>query len=169
MHRPLFIAAFLAGTCVFAPAAEPNPCTLFRIDTLRVRPHPRSRVVDGEIKGKRSGILLDTSAWRSVIDPGAARRLELPLTRRPGYRWSAAGAEGSVEVAMIDELKLGQGSRKDLSVLVAAKELGGDVALILGHHFFQPVDVCFDLANNKWNPFRAVNCGGSNLAYWAKG
>src|SRR5258708_33642764 len=103
MHRPLFIAAFLAGTCVFATAAETNTCNLVRIDTLRVRPQPRSLVVDGEIKGKRIGILLDTSAWRSVIDPGAARRLELPLAERPGYRWSPAGAAGSVEAATIGQ------------------------------------------------------------------
>jgi len=170
MHRSLFVTAVLAGTPAFAAAAETNTCNLVRIDTLTLRPQLRSLVVDGEIKGQRIGILLDTGAYRSLIDRRAAERLELQVTRRPGYRWSAgAGADASVGVALIEELKMGQGSRKDLAVLIAAGDLDGDIALILGHDFFEAVDFEFDVANGKVNLFRALNCGASNLAYWAKG
>jgi len=79
------------------------------------------------------------------------------------------GGTTDVEVALVDEFKIGQAERKKLWMLVAGEQdPGDDVAVLLGDDFFQAFDVEFDLAHNAVRLFQPKDCDGVSLAYWAK-
>ena len=57
----------------------------------------------------------------------------------------------------------------DRARILADRDFGGNIALILGEDFFQHVDVEFDLAHNAVRLFQPRDCDGVPLAYWTSG
>jgi len=137
-----------------------------RIAEWQLRARGRLPVVDGEINGQKVGILLDTGAETSVILRSAARRLG--LTRHGAGRVFGVGGEDHAEVTQVDEFRIGEAVRKNWRVLVAGEGgSGDDIAVYLGDHFFEQVDVEFDLAHNAVRLYETKDCEGVSLAYWA--
>lgn len=160
--------AFVAATAGAAGAAA-SGCKLVKVEDWSVRLQ-RSRVlVDGAINGQKIDVLLDTGAARTLILRAAAVRLGVPLSGSTNDRMFGVGGETKVDVALVDELRVGKGAQKELRILVAGEhDLGGDVAVLLGEDFFQRFDVEFDLAHNAVRLFQPQDCDGVSLAYWAR-
>ncbi len=150
--------------------AQPSKCTLLRLEEWPVRIERGHLIVDGTINRQKVGVLLDTGAQRSVILRAAAKRLNLILRPTNAIRMFGVGGETGVEAAQIDEFSLGGATHKGWSLIVAGdRDIGRDVALILGEDFFQKVDIEFDLAQHAVRLFQPRDCDGAPLAYWASG
>ncbi len=156
--------AIASGLCI----AAPSDCKLITIAEWPIRLEHNKLIVDGAINGQKIGIVLDTGAERSFILRSAAVRLGLTLRRARGLRLFGIGGETEVEMAHLDEFKIGEATHKNWQVIVAGeRELGGDVALLLGDDFFHGADVEFDLAHGAVRLFQLKDCDGVSLAYWA--
>jgi clan AA aspartic protease (TIGR02281 family) len=168
MGRALHVFVALA-VCAF-PLSAICACKLVRIAEWTVQPQSGSLVVEGQINGQKVGILLDTGASQSVLLRAAADRLGLTRYEARGYRVVGIGGETHAEYVTLDEFKLGQAVRRNWRVLVVGeRDLGRDVALLLGYDVFEQVDVEFDLASNAVRLFQPQDCGDLPLAYWARG
>ena len=162
----LFSAALglvLAG----AARADVAACKMAKIADLPVRPVRGHLVVDASINGKKIGAMVDTGASLTLLLRPAAERLGLERRETRGYQAFGVGGATKVESALIDEFKIGNASRKSWRMFVAGeREMGDDIAVILGEDFFSQTDVEFDLAHNVIRLFKPQGCEGVSLAYW---
>jgi hypothetical protein len=103
-----------------------------------------------------------------MIPRSAADRLGLTRHTARGYRTFGIGGESYVESTIVDEFKVGELGRKNWEVMVAGeRDLGQSTDVILGEDVFDKVDLEFDLPHNAVRLFRAENCEGVALGYWA--
>ena len=106
---------------------------------------------------------------KSLILRTSAMRLNLPRREAQGYRMYGVGGETKVEIASVDEFKLGEVAVKDMHLFVAGENLlGNGVDVLLGEDFLQRFDIEFDLANERVRLFQPKDCEGVSLAYWTK-
>src|SRR5205085_7901232 len=125
-------------------------------------------IVDAAINGQKIGVALDTGAELSFILRSAAVRLGLTVRRARGVRMFGLGGETEVQVAHLEEFKIGDATRKHWQMVVAGeRDLGPDVAVLLGDDFLHAVDVEFDLAHDAIRLFQSKDCEGASLAYWS--
>ena len=158
------IGLALAGN---AAAAETSKCKLARIAEWPVRAEYHRPVVDGEINGRKIGILLDTGAQMSIVRRSATTRLGLTRYEAEGYRAFGVGGETRAEYVHIDEFRIGKAVRKNWRALVAGEhDFDGDIAVFLGDDFFNQVDIEFDLAHHAVRLYETKDCEAVSLAYW---
>ncbi len=163
-----FIAAAAIGLALAGGAAGETPkCKLARVAEWPVRAEYHRPVVDGEINGKKIGILLDTGAQMSLVRRSATTKLGLTRYEAEGYRAFGVGGETRAEYVHIDEFRIGKAVRKNWRAVVAGEhDFGDDVAVLLGDDFFRQVDIEFDLAHNAVRLYETRDCEGASLAYW---
>ena len=166
--RALLVAALAIGLSAASSMSVGAPkCTLVKIEEWPVRLVNNLPIVDGAINGRKIGILIDTGAMRSLLLRAAAVRLDLPRQEATGYRMFGIGGQTRVEIASIDEFRIGQNVRKDWRLLVAGEQSDDNgIDVILGEDFFHAFDVEFDLAHNAVRLFQPKDCDGVSLAYW---
>lgn len=159
--------AVAAGTSSDASAA--GKCQLARVAEWQVRVERNALLIDGAINGQKVGILLDTGSTRTLILRSAALRLNLPRQSVRGAGAFGVGGESQLEAAHVDEIKIGEASRKNWQMIVAGEhDFGGAIDVVLGEDFFRRFDLEFDLAAKTVRLFQPVNCQGVPLAYWTK-
>ncbi|MEO8754380.1 MAG: aspartyl protease family protein [Casimicrobiaceae bacterium] len=170
--RPLLlrVMSFVAGMSLAGGAvAQGGRCQFVKIVDWPVRLVSNHVVVDGAINGKKVGITLDTGAQISLILRSAALRLDLPRREAPGQRMFGVGGESRIEIADVDDFKLGDVSTKGMQLFVAGeREFGEGVDVLLGEDFLRKFDVEFDLAHRAVRLYQPRNCDGVSLAYWTK-
>lgn len=155
----------LTLSCVSAHAA----CQLVKIVEWEVRPQTGRLMVQGAINGKPVGILFDTGAQMSFVVRAAADRLGLTRQEAPGYRAYGVGGETHAEYTVIDELRIGTASRRNLRVMVLGeRDMGRRFGFVLGYDFFSRLDIEFDLAAGMVRVFRPQDCANAWLAYWSQ-
>lgn len=149
----------LASLIVFSAAHAAAECKLVRIEEWPVRFEQNLPIIDGEINGKKIGILIDTGSERSFVTRSAVTRMMLTRTK--------VGTTG-LESVKLEELRIGPAKRLDWDVLVSPEQDFGAqvVSLVLGHDFLSGVDFEFDFANRAVRLFQAQDCVNSSLAYW---
>lgn len=153
----------------FIPPAAAQGCKLSLVAEWTVREGRNHLVIDGAINGAPVGVALDTGAARSVILRSTAVRLDLPRRDARGMRLYGVGGETKVEIAQVDDLRLGAAATPGLALYVAGEiAFGGGVDVLLGHDFLSKFDVEFDLRDHKVRLFRTQDCGDTSLAYWTK-
>lgn len=136
------------------------------MDAAGRRPAPRDRRRD---QRQSVGVALDTGAARSVILRNTAVRLDLPRSEARGMRMYGVGGESKVEVAQVDDLRLGGVATPGMALYVAGEiAFGGSVDVLLGHDFLGKFDIEFDLAEHKVRLFRPQGCDDVSLAYWTR-
>lgn len=165
------LAALLASAVLSSvPAlAQGGKCRLVKIVDWPVTYVRGHIVVSGAINGQKVGIILDTGAMRSIIMRAAAQRLKLTLWEVRGARVYGVGGETALQVATLDDFKLGEATVPDVRLYVAGEQdpgEGGDV--LLGEDFLRNFDIEFDLANRAVRLFQPKDCDGVPLAYWTK-
>jgi predicted aspartyl protease len=169
MGRQLLLAMSLAAGLAMASATVPGAakCKLVRIEDWPVRLVGNHILADGAINGQKIGIMLDTGASRSMILRSAAVRLDLPRREAKGIRVFGLGGESRVDIATVDDLKIGEGSTKGLQLFVAGeRDFGEGIAVVLGEDFLRRFDVEFDLAHRGVRLYQPRDCDGVSLAYW---
>ena len=163
----LLFSAALGLVLAGAARADVAACKMAKIADLPVRPVRGHLVVDASINGKKIGAMVDTGASLTLLLRPAAERLGLERRETRGYQAFGVGGATKVESALIDEFKIGNASRKSWRMFVAGeREMGDDIAVILGEDFFSQTDVEFDLAHNVIRLFKPQGCEGVSLAYW---
>jgi clan AA aspartic protease (TIGR02281 family) len=166
--RPL-LALVLTAAATWAMAGPSDKCQLVKITEWSVRKDHYRPVVDGSINGQKIGVLLDTGAFQTAILRPAAERLGLRRVMLDGQRVYGIGGETRAEAAYVDELNIAGSVRKDWPALVVGEHgFSGDVALLLGHEFFEQLDVEFDLAQRVVRLFQPQNCERAWLGYWSR-
>jgi predicted aspartyl protease len=161
---------FFAAAAALAGSAAAQDCKLVRIEEWPVRLERNLPIIDGEINGKKVGILLDTGAERSLVTRSAATRLMLSRYDLATSRMYAVGTDKPIEAVQIDELRIGPAMRRNWNVLLAAEhDFGSEISLILGEDFFSAVDVELDFPNRAVRLYQPKDCAGVSLAYWATG
>jgi predicted aspartyl protease len=147
-------------------AATGSGCKLSKVAEWPVRLERNVLLVDGSVNGRLVGVMLDTGATRSLLFRAAAARLEVPRVDAKRDRMFGVGGETRIEIAFLDEFRVGDFTRNKLRMMIAGdRDFGADV--LLGEDFLQLVDVEFDLAHNLVRLFEPQNCDGVALAYWA--
>ena len=169
MNRRAFLAAAAAIGLAMASstAAQTQKCKLALVAEWPLRAEQYRPVVDGEINGRKIGILLDTGAQMSLVRRSATTKLGLTRYEVEGYRAFGVGGETHAEYVHIDEFRIGKAVRKNWRALVAGEhDFGDEIAVFLGDDFFNQVDIEFDLANNAVRLYETKDCEGVSLAYW---
>jgi predicted aspartyl protease len=168
-HSIALIGAALIAVASGDVVAAQSDCKMVRLAEWQVQTKRNALVVDGSINQRKVGVMLDTGAGNTQILRSTA--IQLGLTRQSigSFRQFGVGGETDVEVATVEELKIGESSRRNWQMFVAGEnDLGGDVGVILGEDFFRKVDVEFDLAHNMVRLYQPKDCEGASLAYWTK-
>lgn len=161
----LFAGLALAGGAV----ADGAKCRFVRIVDWPIRMVRNHIVVDGAINGRKVGIILDTGAQQSLILRSAAVRLDLPRREATGYRMYGVGGETKVEIASVDDFKLGAVSTTGMQLFVAGEvDLGDGVDVLLGEDFLRRFDVEFDLPHAAVRLYQPKDCENASLAYWSR-
>jgi predicted aspartyl protease len=165
----LLAAVLAAGSALASSTATAaSNCKMVQTADWPVRLERNQLIVEGAINGQKIGVMLDTGATRSLILRSATERLGLTRRVARGYRMFGVGGETHVEAADVDEFKIDQFTRRNWRLLVAGeRDLGRDVAVLLGEDFLYQVDVEFDLAHGAVRLFQPKDCDGVSLAYWA--
>jgi predicted aspartyl protease len=160
-------AVALAGAPAFAQDAK--KCRLEKLVEWQVRSIGRHMVVDGAVNGKKIGIVLDTGAERSVLMRAAAKRLDVPVHEVRGARTRGVGGDSRVDVAVVDEFKLGEAAVGGMRFyVVGERDFGEGLDLWLGEDFLRNFDIEFDLADNAVRLWQPKECGDASLAYWTR-
>jgi clan AA aspartic protease (TIGR02281 family) len=163
-------ARLLLALLALAPGLALAACKLARITEWTVQSQTGRLIVEGALNGQPIGVLLDTGAQSSMMTRSAADRLGLTRHEARGYRAYGIGGETHVEYAVVDELKIGDASRRNMRVMVLGeRDFGRRFSFLLGYDFFEHADIEFDLANNAVRVFQPQDCGDAWLGYWAPG
>lgn len=151
-------------------AQDAQKCRLQKVVEWQVRSIGRHIAVDGAINGKKIGIVLDTGATRSMLVRASAKRLDIPIHEVRGARVRGVGGDSKVDVAIVDEFKLGEAVVGDMRFWVAGEQDHGEgFDLLLGTDFLRNFDVEFDLKDNAVRLWQPKDCAGASLAYWTSG
>jgi predicted aspartyl protease len=168
MTRHSFLAVIPAALLGLDAAAAAD-CKMLRIAEWPIRVEYSQVIVDGAVNGQPVGIELDTGSTRTMLFRSTAQQLGVPLRRTRG-RMFGIGGETGVDLAVLDELKIGDTKRANVQMLVAGeRDGGGNVDVLLGDDFFHKFDIEFDLAHGATRLFQPQGCDGVSLAYWAAG
>ena len=161
------VLALVLATISGLVDAGASSCKLIKIADFPVRLERNRLIIEGAINDHKIGIQVDTGAERSLILRAAADRLGLTRQQVRGTRMFGVGGETYVESAYVDSFKIGEAERKGWQPLVVGeRDMGADVAFLLGEDFLHLIDVEFDLANGAIRLFQPRDCDGVSLAYW---
>jgi predicted aspartyl protease len=168
--RALLAVCVVAGLTLAGEAdAQGTKCKLAKVVDWPVRMVGNHIVVDGAINGQKIGITLDTGAQVSLILRSAAVRLDLPKRDAPGLRMFGVGGETKMEIASVDDFKLGEVSTKGMQLYVAGeRDFAAGFDVLLGEDFLRNFDVEFDLAHRAVRLYKSSDCAGVSLVYWTK-
>ena len=164
------VAATAIGVVVLlgcgVPVAAAASCKLATVAEWPVRTERNVLLVDGAVNGQPARVLLDTGATRTLLFRAAATRFNVARTDARRDRMFGVGGETKVEIAFLNEFRVGELKRAPYRMMIAGdRDFGADV--ILGEDFLSLVDVEFDLAHNVVRLFQPQDCDGVALAYWA--
>jgi predicted aspartyl protease len=149
-----------------APVASGAGCKLATVAEWPIRMERGMLLVDGAINGQPARIMLDTGATRTLLLRAAATRFNVTRADSKSQRMFGVDGETKVEIAFLDEFRVGELARTSFRMLIAGdRDFGADV--LLGEDFLSLVDVEFDLEHNTVRLFQPENCEGKKLAYWA--
>ena len=155
--------ATLAAAANTALAQDAPKCRLQKVVEWQVRSIGRHIAVDGAINGKNIGIVLDTGATRSMLVRASAKRLDIPIHEVRGARVRGVGGDSKVDVAIVDEFKLGEAVVNDMRFWVAGEQDHGEgFDLLLGADFLRNFDVEFDLRDNAVRLWQPKDCAGAS-------
>ena len=148
------------------PNAEGAGCKLATVAEWPVRMERNLLLVEGGVNGQRARVMIDTGATRTLLFRAAATRFNVTRADSKRQRMFGVGGETKVEIAFLDEFRVGEMTRAPFRMTIAGDhDFGADV--VLGEDFLSLVDVEFDLANNTIRLFQPEHCDGVALAYWA--
>jgi tetratricopeptide (TPR) repeat protein len=166
-----FLAAALV--CALPAHAADKKCVLQRAAELPVTMSGTQPLIKGTINGKPARFLADSGAFFSMMPRRTAEQYGLrigPLPKQMRIRGTNGSANAVLGKAAQFSLDGFQGGRvfEDVDFLVGGSFFARDAAGIIGQNVIGTADAEYDLANGFIRLFRAKDCDGKMLAYWAK-
>jgi predicted aspartyl protease len=159
-------AAALLTVLVASPADA--ACSIGQIAELPVTMDRMGPMIAVKINGMPVRLMADSGAFFSVISPGSAQSLHLPLGPAPfGFYMRGINGTAPVSVATVKTFTLAGIDLPRVQFLVGGSETGG--AGVIGQNIFGIGDVEYDLPHGAIRLLKTEGCGKANLAYWANG
>ena len=161
--------AALAGfACSLVAAGGANAaCTITKLAELPVTMVGDRPIVPAKVNGVDVQFMADSGAFYSLISPGSARELRLPLSGMPfGYTMSGVGGDVIPSIATVRKFTLLTSVIPDVSFLVGGSEIDPSAIGVLGQNVLGLADVEYDLADGAIRLFRPQGCGRLAMAYW---
>jgi predicted aspartyl protease/tetratricopeptide (TPR) repeat protein len=151
---------------VTRPAAA-DTCTIRYEQVLPVTMDNMRPEIEAIVNNRKVRFLLDSGAFYSVITPGTAAALGLPVGPGPrGLTMRAAGGAVKPGLVTIETLQVAGGTFHQIPFLTGGSEVGGDAG-VLGQNFLRS-DVEYDLANGVVRLALPQDCI-KDPVYWAAG
>jgi predicted aspartyl protease len=165
--KPVLLVLSLALAA--SAAGEAPKCKFVRLAEWTLRDNYYRPVIDGEINGKKVGVLLDTGAAFSLIRGSAVERLGLSRQWLRGYRAYGVGGETRLDAVQIDEFRIDKWVHRSWRAIVGGEhDFRDDQAVILGEDLLRQSDIEFDLRNKAVRLYQPKDCVGQWLAYWSR-
>ncbi len=160
------VAAMLFATMV--QARGDAACSMGKLAELPVTMDEMGPMIDAKVNGTPVRFTADSGAFFSIISPGSAQSLHLPLSDAPfGFYIRGINGTASARVATVKRLTIAGIDVPHIQFLVAGSETGG--AGVVGQNVLGIGDVEYDLPHGEIRLMKSSGCGRSNLAYWANG
>jgi predicted aspartyl protease len=163
-RRALLTVIAAALLLLLAPMA-PAACKLKQLAELKTSPDWQPHI-PVTINGHAASMLVDTGAGSSMIWRSAAQALNLSIAPVAGEMYGVGGSD-SLGVVHVKDLALGGFVVHNINMLAGGR-LGSEQNLgILGEDFLSHFDIELDLGKNVMRLFKAEDCKGDQVVYWA--
>ena len=174
MNKPTWIVvrrlkqtAFLVVLGLPSAAVYADGCKLEEVAKLPIIMENLRPILQVKINGKDASFVLDSGAFFSTISTATAAQYKLKLSNAPfGFRLEGVGGSVEAHVAIVKEFALAGAVVKNVELVVAGSEVGGDG--LMGQNLLQDFDVEYDLGHGAIHLWRTSGCGSAVLAYWLK-
>lgn len=161
-------AAVLAAAAVVGHGRVDAACSVAKIADLPVTMDGMAPMVDARINGTPVRFMADSGAFYSVISPGSAQSLHLPMAPAPiGFYIRGINGTATASIATVKTLTLAGVDIPHVEFLVAGSETKG--AGVIGQNILGIRDVEYDLPHGVIRLMKSEGCGRTNLTYWAAG
>jgi predicted aspartyl protease len=156
-------------------AALPGPlaraaCSIASVAQLPVEMQNLTPLVAVSINGIETRLIADTGAFYSMLSPGKAAELKLPLDRAPDWLRGVSGFGGgsaSVSVTRVKVFGLAGATLHNVEFIVGGNEFGYESAGLLGENLWSKYDAEYDLGHGVIRLFETHDCRKASMAYWA--
>jgi tetratricopeptide (TPR) repeat protein/predicted aspartyl protease len=162
------LAVAVAAATLFDAAAASAACKLERLAELPVTMSDLRPTVPAKIDGRTIRMLADTGAFFSMISPGLATEMKLPLHPAPfGLVVTGVGGAINPSLTTVKGFTLDKIPLRHVDFIVGGSESGNGIDGVIGRNLLMGVDSEYDLANGIIRIMRPSNCFDQPLAYWA--
>jgi tetratricopeptide (TPR) repeat protein/predicted aspartyl protease len=159
--------------CSLPAHAAEKKCVLQRAAEMPVTMSGTRPLISGTLNGRPARFLADSGAFFSILSREASDRYGLRIGPLPAQlRIRGVGGTENMVLGKADKFSLEgfQGGRvfDDIDFLVGSNAFARGTDGIIGQNVIGTADAEYDLANGFIRLFRAKDCDGTMLAYWAK-
>ena len=178
--RPAWLAWIAAGLCVIATCAggAARACKIRSITMVPVLLRAGHALLAMRIDHRQAWFILDTGAERSLLTPGAVRRLKLKLdpwvgTTSVGIGGSERHANALVPRLTLGGMKLRQTFRLpeisfSVGAIPGARGTGVRVDGLLGRDVLARYDLDLQFGQGRVTLYRVHGCAGHFLPWWGQ-
>lgn len=143
-------------------------CSLGKIADLPVTMDQMGPMIDARINGMSVRFIADSGAFHSVISPGSAQLLHLPMgAGPPGFYIRGINGTASASIVTVKTFTIAGVDIPHVQFIVAGSETRGSG--VIGQNILGIGDVEYDLPHGVIRLMKSGGCGKANLAYWAEG
>ena len=168
VRKDLLGATTALLAAITAQARADASCSLSKLAELPVTMDRMGPMIDAKINGTPGRFIADSGAFYSVISPGSAQALHLPLRPGPhGFYISGINGTASASVATVKSFTIAGIDIPHIQFVVAGSETGG--VGVIGQNILGIGDVEYDLPHGFIRLMKSGGCDRMNLAYWATG
>jgi tetratricopeptide (TPR) repeat protein/predicted aspartyl protease len=160
------VAALAASLCLGAQARA--ACQINKVLELPFTMVNGRAIVPVTINGTKVGLMADSGASFTVLDPALVGQLKLHLDAAP-FNLNMHGVGGSPDVHATLVRSLGIGSLNLTNREVLVMPSGGSGVGVLGQDLLGVHDVEYDFAHSVIRLMDPKDCGKQPLAYWSAG
>jgi len=168
-HLKTLAAAVGVTLLALAPEAA-AACALQTVGVLDVDLSRGVPIVDGEINGVATKMMIDTGSLATIITAPAAKALGLAPSTTPGGYVFGIGGRDDADAMLPSSLTIGTLHVTKPPPLLVSGAIAGlpDVSMLVGEDFLSQFDVELDMANHVIRLFHAEGCTAPQLVYWNK-
>lgn len=159
------VAASLAAIATQAPTSA--ACTIGKMADLPATMDQMGPMVDAKVNGTPVHFMADSGAFYSMISPGSAQSLHLPLESPTGFYIRGINGTASAKVATVRDFSIAGVAVSRAQFIVAGSETGGFG--VIGQNILGVGDVEYDLPHGIIRLMKSQGCEKATLAYWAEG
>ena len=158
-------ALLSAAAGLSAAGAAEAACNMSKVLDLPVTLTGTRPTVPVKINGTPVQLVVETSSFRSQLEPNAARQMNLPREAAPEVTLRGVGCNACPDQPKVKALGLGDQTVPNWRFLLTP--MPGTATGVLGEDFLGAFDEEFDFSHGAVRLFKPQGCANSPLAYWA--